>query len=175
MRIVPAITGAILAAAALSACTDSPAGNPAGADPATEVTTGLRGERIATGEPCPMPRLDGGSVTSGLADEAVPEPNEFLLCGQSGTARLIATPDTQEYQQLLNTLSKPDLGPPGACEGWADQPLSLIAQTSQGAYAIHIPEDGCGHYQRDAGRAVNPAPEGSGRCGLCPFYFSKQK
>jgi hypothetical protein len=76
----------------------------------------------------------------------------FLLCPLPlptgpGKPVLVVRADPG-FSALLGLLSSPDQPPTAqACAMYADAPQVVLARTAGGAYAVHIPVDGCGHYQ----------------------------
>ena len=64
----------------------------------------------------------------------------------------------ENFAALSSSLSAPDEPAyDGPCPMYADVPQRVIAQTSSGAVLVHIPVDGCGHYQRAATTALSNA------------------
>jgi hypothetical protein len=63
-----------------------------------------------------------------------------------------------DFARLLRALSAPDLPPyDGPCPMYADLPQRVLAETATGARLVHIPVDGCGHYQSAALSALSAA------------------
>lgn len=62
------------------------------------------------------------------------------------------------FARLQRSLSAPDAPPyDGPCPLYADLPQRVLANTASGAVLVHIPVDGCGHYQPAARSALYAA------------------
>jgi hypothetical protein len=127
----------------LAGCTDTPAATPV--TDMVPVPTGLRGTTL-DGPDCPMPESDQGAVAQPTPDAMMPRPTSLTLCTTGRRTYKIADDDPQ-FGRVLDGLSTPDPSqPPPGCDDYADAPVSLVAATGDGYYLVHIPEDGCGHY-----------------------------
>jgi hypothetical protein len=72
------------------------------------------------------------------------------------------TRDEPGFAPLVDALSLPDEAPTtGACPEYADVPQVVLARTDGAVYAVAIPSDACGHYQRVVLDALRRAREQS--------------
>lgn len=129
----------------LAGCTDSPATTPVTPTEELRILTGLRGTSL-DGPECPTPTEDQGAVAQPTPDTEIPHPTSLTLC-TSGRRTYEITDDDPMFGRVLSGLSTPDPSdPPSGCDDYADSPVTLVAVTGEGYFLVHIPEDGCGHY-----------------------------
>lgn len=168
MRLLAAAGAAL--AALVTACGGSPAG-PGTAPASPAAGAALHGAALATFA-CPA-RATG--------DRRVPaaDVTAVRLCPRPPVdARAVTLrADDPRWDRLLAALSAADVPPePGqVCPAYADLEQRVVADSARGPLRVHIPVDGCRHYQRAvvgllaAIRAdPHPAPSATAAGPLCP-------
>ena len=140
-----------LAALALAACGSTPSPGASTSTSPSPSDTGLRGMRIESLVCGTSP----GSVGSSTAVPVTGTPREYLVCAIPGVSSPSTSPsvrvregDTAVFTSLTAALSTPDVPPEPdrVCAAYADMPREVLLRTSDGAWSVHIPSDGCGHY-----------------------------
>lgn len=144
MRFVAA--GAAVLAALVTACGGGSPAGPGGAPVSPAAGADVRGASLPAFA-CTGPA--GGDVRVPAADVGA-----VRLCALPalGGPAVTVRPDDPRWDQLLGALSADDVPPdPGAvCPAYANVEQRVVADSTRGPLVVHIPVDGCHHYQRDA-------------------------
>ncbi|HVW79790.1 MAG TPA: hypothetical protein VHB69_02465 [Mycobacteriales bacterium] len=100
---------------------------------------------------------------SGTAVSVAPrQVYRFRICAQldpgaSGRTVNVKRGD-HDFARLRSALSAPDQPrTTGVCPMYADVSQAILARTASGDLLVHIPVDGCGHYQSAALAAISAA------------------
>jgi hypothetical protein len=117
-------------------------------------TATLRGEQVG-GFACPSPAGAAPAVTT------VPTTGvTALLLGRPGGpggpgGAVTVTPTDPGFAPLLSDLAEPDQPRSGSvCPLYADVVLPVLARAGSEVIRVHIPVDGCGHYEAGARAAI---------------------
>lgn len=165
MKPIMSLLGAGLAAATVTACAStSPSGSGATTSVPESTTTTSAGPRELRGSPvarfaCPTTPTEGGRAPVRVAVSSV---TGVLLCPTatpSGSgSEVTLTPSDPAFDPLLVALARPDdPRSTGPCPMYADLVQPVVARTSSVVILVHVPVDGCLHYQAPARAAIAQA------------------
>jgi hypothetical protein len=105
----------------------------------------------------------GARATTQQVEVAPAAVTGLLLCRSVPVYNRVVrvTPSDRVFTALVRALSVPDEPrASGACPAYADVPQPVVARTASETLVVHIPVDGCGHYQREPLQALHAARTG---------------
>jgi hypothetical protein len=110
----------------------------------------------------------GAFPTHAQVELAARDIHRLVLCAlptSRSRTTVILRPGDSAFAPLVTALAEPDAAKStGPCPEYADLTQLIFATTTAGRVLVHIPVDGCDHYEGDALKALNQA-RGAGAAG----------